>query len=441
MEDPAKSVLITVINSIFHDAKRNPVCRIFIPGDTRMFDKFVKTLKQHADEAMIGPAEVCRIEEDSGVRAAGAGSAGTAGAGTETVGEENVLKAPWFLRYLRYQMSLEDVYNYALKYRWPEVGEEDFLTEEVKTAALYGEECFAVVVGEADRRQIREFYRLAVRIVSDTMKELEPVVDSRLVEGISGTEEEVRGQVIRNLKRGKLKNDEMWWHIRYCIDHGIRDEQCQEILIAAAKRNWWKAWVRQAAVEYACRTLSGEELYGELLPWLYGKLFYWAVEQLMDRSRPQAEKVLRDYAGWYNGQEMSRDALLVKMQDKESLDRVGHYLDKMRRITNTIEYPDVIQAVGEVRDIRLLDELEDLLDLTMKENFRDRRDHGLRVALVSALAGTAAGGARERQKVLDMLDRKCTFYEGKSGKEQEEQLHRMAADVRWRCGRLMEAGD
>ena len=45
--DVAWGILLSGILDSFRNNRRNPVCRVFIPGDTRMFDKLPKALKKY----------------------------------------------------------------------------------------------------------------------------------------------------------------------------------------------------------------------------------------------------------------------------------------------------------------------------------------------------------------------------------------------------------
>ena len=53
--------------------------------------------------------------------------------------------------------------------------------------------------------------------------------------------------MLYNLANEKMENDEMWWHVRYCIDHEVKE--CTDLMVNLARNGQWKAWVRQAAVE------------------------------------------------------------------------------------------------------------------------------------------------------------------------------------------------
>lgn len=49
------------------------------------------------------------------------------------------------------------------------------------------------------------------------------------------TEEEIREQVIANMMTGELKGDVMRWHIRYCIDHNIRE--CAPVILPGGQKS------------------------------------------------------------------------------------------------------------------------------------------------------------------------------------------------------------
>ena len=100
-------------------------------------------------------------------------------------------------------------------------------------------------------------------------------------------------------------------------------------MVNVAKNGQWKAWVRQAAAEYACRFMDVGTICIELLSGLHGKLFYWTAEQFIDTRDKRLKDQLRNYARYYTGQEMQQDVCLVKMQDKDGVRRICGYLERL----------------------------------------------------------------------------------------------------------------
>ena len=110
---------------------------------------------------------------------------------------------------------------------------------------------------------MKAFYRMVIQAVRLTITEITPRPEKLQKVDLQGTDEEIRARVIYNLENEKLDNDEMWWHIRYCIDHEIRDYT--DLMSRVAKHKCWKAWVRQAAAEYNCRFMEIGEVCERLL--------------------------------------------------------------------------------------------------------------------------------------------------------------------------------
>lgn len=70
------------------------------------------------------------------------------------------------------------------------------------------------------------------------------------------------------------------WHINYCIKHNIDD--CAGIIVIVAMDRFRDKWVRESAVEYACKVMGSSEVCRELLPTLRGQMFFRAEERLKD---------------------------------------------------------------------------------------------------------------------------------------------------------------
>ncbi len=406
MEKDIKEILLSGIEVAFRDTGRDKVCRIFIPNDNRMFDKFSRTLNQTMQQEW----KVFEENWESGIRAAM---------------DEN-----WFARFLHCQMLAQELYHYGLGNEKSEQKEEKFLEKLLEQTEQYVAECgdetytfqkFVAMWDNGDRKEseiseifrlltpdekemFRDFYKMVLRVVGKVIVEITPKANSHRIEQITGTEEEICHQVLYNLANEKMENDEMWWHVRYCIDHEVKE--CTDLMVNLARNGQWKAWVRQAAVEYGCRFMDGEEVCERLLSGLYGKLFYWAVVQLIGSQNKHLRKILDDYAEYYTGQEGLRDACLVKMQDLTAVRRIRRYLARMRRAPGFVENPDPISVIGDIRSIELLDELGEFVDLLARDNFRDRKWNGLQVSLIAAFSNVASSGPQAKEQVFCLLDKK-----------------------------------
>lgn len=424
MGDMVTESLSSVLMAAFFDTRRNRICRVFVPNDTRMFDRLGKTLKKHISS---GWAEFGKQQ------------------GTGIVG---LIESARFCRFLQYQTPVQDLYDFELENRVFGLEKEQFLEILVERTERYMSEDGNALLEkdrtsefihglisksvsesilesvskstleskahkiwtEKEQEAFLEFYRMVSAAICATVEETTPRPDASFVARImsAGTEAEIRERVLRNLKQEKLKNEEMWWHIRYCIDHEVRE--CQGMMINVAKNGQWKAWVRQVAVEYICRYFDMQTVCEELLPGLYGKLFYWTVAQYADSQDERLKEILQKYAEFYTGQEMAHDACLVKMQDKRGVEHIRHYLEKLKHVPKTLENPDPVRAIGEIRSVELLDELGSLIDLMMKNHFRDRKQDGLQTALVAALSKIASCGNAEYEKVMTLLEGKRVYY-------------------------------
>lgn len=407
MVDVAWGILLTSILDSFRNNRKNPVCRVFIPGDTRMFDKLPKALKK------------CIAQEWEGF-----------GKNLEPEARE-IINTAWYHRYLQYQTSIEELYDYVQRKEDDWTGDRAFLISLTDRAFCYGAE-FAEGgrpdFTEQEKRVVCGFYEMAMGVVRDVIKEITPKVESTLIVRLMKNQEMTEVRILNNLMCEKLENDEMWWHIRYCIDHEIRG--LEELMVNLAKNGQWKAWVRQAAAEYACRFMDVGTVCTELLSGLHGKLFYWTAEQFADTRDKRLKEQIKNYARYYTGQEMQQDVCLAKMQDKDGVRRICSYLERMKRMSRTVEPMDPILAIGEIGSVELLEELERLTDLLVRDDFRDRKWNGLQAALVSALGRVASAGGEEYRQIMEMMAvriKRCG-----SGKK-TERLNCMVKDIQWRA--------
>ncbi|MCI8269517.1 MAG: hypothetical protein HFG55_07650 [Lachnospiraceae bacterium] len=442
MEERLIDILVSAVCAAHYDTKRNDVCRIFIPGDSRMFDKFEKTLRKR----MTARWQEFLLEH-----------------GTEAA---RLAGWDWLHRYLRYQDPVADLYGYVQagsdiwKQRTDEREERAFLRDAVVKASCYGAECGAGILAEegrlvfsekrrltgAEERMILDFYRFVLEGIRETFIEILPKAETSRTEAL-----EKNGyacaQALNNLEQENLDNEELLRYIRYCISRELRD--FKEPMVKIAKNGQRKAWVRQAAVEYVCRFMPVGEICDRLLPDLHGKLFYWAVARLASTRDAGLKKQLENYVERYSGQEMKRDICLVKMQEREGVVRIRRYLERRHYAPRKLEYPDMIMALGEIRETELLDELARLTELMMRDSFRDREHNGLLVSLIRALSAIASGGERAYAQVQELLERKeadclrqyqacmeaATDCEGEAALRKSAQklamLLRMREDIRW----------
>lgn len=448
MENEVTKILRFAIYSAYQDTRKDKVCRIFIPGDSRMFDRFDKVLKTYID----AERESFQNRFDEKAR--------------------TVINSAWFRRYLQYQSSVQDIYGWIIKNKADKTKESKLLTTIVERAGEYAAACgegarvrnntlwdsAKNILTAEEEKIIEKFYQMVIRVIRSTIEDITPKSKAARV---TGSQDEIKARIIHNLRQEKLNNEEMLWHIRYCIDHEIRE--CGDLMIRLAKNGRRKSWVRQAAAEYNCRFMDVEEVCEKLLPGLSGKLYYWTIAQFADTRDERLKILLRNHAKYYTGQEMLQDICLIKMQDKTGAGRVCRYLERMKHVPRTVENPDLILAIGEIKSIELLKELERLLVLLMRDDFRDRSYIGLQTALTEALSAVACTGKQEYEQVIHLLDEKLTYYQSQytkrlaamEEKQQEidytmekrradteaarkaaeklEVLARLNEDIRWRC--------
>ena len=172
LKNTAIVIIMQIVCAAFYDPKRNKACQIFIPGDSRMFDKFIKTLKKH----MIATGKVF-VSNHKGE-------------------SKKLLNSLWLHRYLQYQESIQDIYDYATGKK-EEEDEGDFLNGLVQQAkeyvAAFGNSTLAgsgiegrpgnpLEFAHDERLLLWDFYLMVLNAVRNTWADIKPIVDSSRVD-------------------------------------------------------------------------------------------------------------------------------------------------------------------------------------------------------------------------------------------------------------------
>ncbi len=212
---------------------------------------------------------------------------------------------------------------------------------------------------------------------------------------------EIRSKMIWDLEHMRMGEDDMIEHLWYCVDHEVCEARDRIIEIARSRHRKWR--VRQVAVEYACRMLPLEEIYEKVLPTLAGRQMIDVVERFHKTESQMLIDFVWEYGERYGDQKMPCDALAIEMQDKRGLASFRNHLEKRGAVMRTIVYPDPIRMIAGIYKVELMDELERLLRLVLKDSFHDRKQDGLRKNLELAfqnVAGNGGNGAQEKVRTL-----------------------------------------
>lgn len=229
-------------------------------------------------------------------------------------------------------------------------------------------------------------------------------------------EEEIRAWVVRELENTQLEEERMWECLWYCVEHEVKEAEERIIKIACTRKRKW--WVREVAVEYACRMMPLDELCDRVLPTLAGLQMIRVVERFLDTRDPMLIDFVWIYGEYYGKQKMACDALAIKMQDRRGLASFRNHLERRGAVTRAVVYPDPVEAIGEICEVELLDELERLLRLVLKDSFQDRKERSLRENVEKALRNVVKyGGEAAREQVVSLLERYAAKYERGTSKE------------------------
>lgn len=225
------------------------------------------------------------------------------------------------------------------------------------------------------------------------------------------SENEIRSKMVWDLENMRMGEEDMIEHLQYCVDHEVWEAKDRIVEIARTRKRVWR--VRKVAVEYACRMLPLEELCEKVLPSLGGLQMIHVVERFLDTKDPMLIDFVWQYGEYYADQKMPCDALAIKMQDRRGLASFRNHMERRGAATRAVLYPDPIEAIGEIYDVGLLDELERLLRLVLKDCFHDRKKNSLRENLEKAFLNVADQSGEAKEKVRALLESYvCQYEEG-----------------------------
>lgn len=229
------------------------------------------------------------------------------------------------------------------------------------------------------------------------------------------SEAEIRSKMIWDLENMRMSEEDMIEHLQYCVDHEVWEAKDRIVEIARTRKRKWP--VRKIAVEYTCRMLPLAEICEKVLPTLAGLQMIHVVERFIDTKDPMLLDFVWEYGEYYAEQKMPCDALAIKMQNRRGLASFRNHMERRGAATRAILYPDPIEAISEIYDVGLLDELERLLRLVLKDNFHDRKESSLRENLEKAFQNVAdRGGDEAKKKVRVLLESYACQYDASSPK-------------------------
>lgn len=240
------------------------------------------------------------------------------------------------------------------------------------------------------------------------------------------TEEKSREQMIYELQYLQMDDEDMVSHIWYCIDHKVPEAAEQIMKIARSRRRKWT--VREAAVEYVCRMLPVSTICKQVLPSLGGRKMIDVVERFLDTEDEQLIDFVWNYGERFGEQKIACDALVIELQGRCGLASLRNHMEKRKGVPRDKVYPDPVHAVAAIHRAELLDELERILLLVMKDDFKDRKTDGLRQNLGKAFRNVAVhGGADAKERVLTLL-RTC-FGKYAEGSWQSELIMQWISEI------------
>ena len=224
------------------------------------------------------------------------------------------------------------------------------------------------------------------------------------------TEEEIKEQVIANLMSGELKGDVMRWHIRYCIDHQIRE--CAPVILRAARNPVRNVWVRKDALLYACGLMDVREACECLLPGLKGELFFFVAEYFRATEDRRLADIIWNYGEEYPSQKLRSDICLTLMQDRRGVESLSRHIQRRNGMPAELYLPGLTEAIRGIRRLELTDELEKLLRAAWKTGFRDDPDDSLLDAAAAALVNIGCSGEDGYERAVQIFGRLMEKYQG-----------------------------
>lgn len=223
------------------------------------------------------------------------------------------------------------------------------------------------------------------------------------------TEMELREQITTNLQTEDLKGDILRWHIRYCLDHQVRE--CARIIFRTARNPVRNVWVRKDALKYACSMMGIRSVCQTLLPELKGELFFFVAEQFLDTEDAELAELIWDYGERYPRQKLRCDIYLTVLQDRRGVESLRRHLQRRNGMPKEVMIPGPAEAVREIHKMELVGELEKLLQAAWRPGFRDDPCDSLRSAAEAALLRIAGRSRAGEICVLQIRERLKEKYQ------------------------------
>ena len=273
----------------------------------------------------------------------------------------------------------------------------------------------------------------------------ENFVEGRVPQYISGkvTEIELAEQIKCNLSGKQMCSDVADMHITYCKDNNLDWAVPLAKTICSDQNS--HSWSKRSAIEYLEKVNGFEYVYDNFLDSSDEKIIESIISVTLkyknERLRKRLEELCRESL---DGRRFL--ATLITLSSKYGLQRYAEIIKCDMKATdikdNTI-IDTIIEAIGGVNDINLLDEIGDLQKILFLPGFEDRTHFGLRNAIYKAYQNMERNNEEKMREYIDALLQNPEISDDEKGFCNSllldfEYAHNQREDVAWSIDEVKE---
>lgn len=216
------------------------------------------------------------------------------------------------------------------------------------------------------------------------------------------TNDEIRSIVLTNMKKKRLKGDDLHLHLSYCIKLEI--SQCAEEIRKVAADSGRSEWIQKRALDYFIEVIGPDAVSQVILPELADGLFLYGVSQIIEKKPKGLADHLWNHARQNPSHQMICYRDLIQLQDIRGLRAYRMYLEQERSVKKNTADSLPLDSIPSVRNEDLWEEVFQMTRLWLEPDFEDQEFGGLAFALGHGLSGIAGSGEKGYQEVKRILE-------------------------------------
>ena len=224
----------------------------------------------------------------------------------------------------------------------------------------------------------------------------------------------IRDRIIQNLNEMKIRSNVLINHIKYCIENDIND--CMDSVGQYFLKDLDYFEERKVCTEYLLKYLDVEEF---ITKYVDSKEIPVQKEILSYISESEKEKIYKWILEKNEKCEEIEDKMffaqqLIYINKKEGIEYYYNWAkNNMCSYESKISYNDINDAISRIDSIEMLDNLIELLSITLDKDFKDKSFNGLYNNLSKAIKNIGSKNSDSfiytKSKLLELFDQKNKY--------------------------------